>query len=216
MLLNYLYSQYIEQTDFCAAANIDIARLEQLQSSGLVPKASYVVELNLQAKSFVAIHQEAQKYLFYLEDQLTWLAQIADKKITTQAAARHYFETQYNLAIDSFLHAELGKKITDIYPQNIWKLSDYSETWGHFLDGTYGLCTRTGLPNEIFLKHIYIGFIEFVTATNRPKTIDPNLLKTLQRAVDALDKVESDFAPHEVAQSSRQRCIIDIKKDYFK
>ena len=215
MLLNYLYEKYYERSKFCAVANIDLNKLDVLEAAHLVPKASYILDIDLQAKSFVVEYQKEQKYQFYLPGQIEWLAQIADKNISTENAARHYFETQYGLAIDGFLASELGAKIVEIYPQSQWDLSDYSETWMHFLNGTYGLCTRTGLPREIFLKHIYIRFVEFVTEANRPNEIKPDLLGLLSEAVDALDKVESDFAPHEVAQSSRQRCIINIKKDYL-
>lgn len=215
MLLNYLYEHYYERSVFCAAANIDSKSLDELETANLVPKASYILEVELLAKSFVAEHQEVQKYQFYLKSQLEWLAQIAGKSISTQNAAQHYFETQYGLAIERFLTTQLGQKIVAIYPQSAWGLSDYSETWQHFLNGTYGLCTRTGLPNEIFLKHIYIRFIEFVTQANRPNKIKPNLLNLLGEAVVVLDKVESDFAPYEVEKSSRQKCIINVKKDYF-
>ncbi|MBL1422612.1 MAG: hypothetical protein COC24_019065 [Alphaproteobacteria bacterium] len=215
MLLNYLYDKYLERSAFCAAAHIDLQTLEEWEAANLVPKASYIMDNDLQVKSFVAEHQETQKYKFYLKGQLEWLTQIADKNITTENAARHYFETQYGFAIKQFLATELGQKIAEIYPQSSWNLDDYSETWQHFLAGTYGLCTRSGLPNEIFLKHIYIRFIEFVTQANRPNEISSKLLELLREAVDALDKVESDFAAHEVAQSSRQRCIINIKKDYL-
>lgn len=215
MLLNYLYEKYDERSVFCAAADIDLSGLDELEAARLVPMASYVLDVDLSVKSFVAEHQEVRKYRFYLRGQLEWLAQIAGKKISTENAARHYFETQYGLAIDEFLASELGDAIVQIYPRSEWKLSDYSDTWADFLNGTYGLCTRTGLPREIFLKHIYIRFIEFVTLANRPNKIKPELLKLLGEAVVELDKVESDFATHEVAQSSRQRCIINIKKDYL-
>lgn len=216
MLLNYLYTYYYEHREFCEKANIDAAKLAKLEAANLVPKPSYIVKNKLAVKSFVAEHVEQQEYCFYLKGQVAWLAQIADLKITTENAARHYFETQYNAAIDRFILSNLGEKIVKIYPQSEWKLSDYAETWRHFTDGTYGLCTRTGLPNEIFLKHIYIRFIEFVTAANRPSEIDAELKSLLLAVVDDLDvNVESDFALHEVAQSSRQRCIIDIRKNYL-
>lgn len=214
MLLNYLYDCYYETTQFCTAAQIDQVRLKELGVARIIPDASYIVDVELNSESFVAKHREAQQHKFYLKGHVEWVAQISDKNISTENAARHYFETQYNLAIDEFLASELGEKIVNIYPRSKWSLSDYSETWQHFLDGTYGLCTRTGLPREIFLKHIYIRFIEFVTAANQPKNISSDLLDLLGEAVEALDKVESDFAPHEVRQSSRQRCIIDIKKEY--
>lgn len=215
MLLNYLYTFYDERREFCEKANIDLAQLAKFEAANLVPKPSYIVQNKLAVKSFVADHTEQQEYCFYLKGQVAWVEQIGDLKITTENAARHCFETQYNMAIERFLTSGLGKKIVKIYPRNEWKLSDYAEIWRHFTDGTYGICTRTGLPNEIFLKHIYIRFNEFVTATNRPEEIDLELKALLLAVVDDLDvNVESDFAPHEVAQSSRQRCIIDVRNNY--
>lgn len=217
MLLNYIYQHYYERAEFCAAAQMDTAELARLEQANLIPKASYILDIELCAKSFVAEHQEKQSYEFYLKGQLEWLVQIANKNISTENAARHYFEAQYNAAIEVFLASELGQEIATLYPQTAWKLSDYSEIWQHFLDGTYGLCTRTGLPREIFLKHIYIRFIEFITAANQPAELTPKLKSLLSAVVDDLDKnIESNFAAHEVAKSSRQRCIINVRKEYLK
>lgn len=194
---------------------MELNQLCELELAKLVPKASYALEVNLQAKSYVAEHQEVQNYQFYRKNQVEWLQQIQGDNITTENAARRYFEIQYNLAIREFLVTNLGQQIVVLYPQTQWNLSELNETWEHFLNGTYGLCTRTGMPNEIFLKHLYIGFIEFMVQQHQPDCIKPEPLEILSRAVVALDKVVSDFAPHEVAQSSRQRCIINIKKDYL-
>lgn len=41
------------------------------------------------------------------------------------------------------------------------------------------------------------------------------LCARLERAVAFLDKVESDFAPHEASQTSRQRCIVDVNARFL-
>lgn len=189
--------------------------LDALEKAQQIPKAAYRLNVELQANSFVATHQEQMSYYFYRKSQIDWLEQIKTHHISTEADAKDLFDKQYNLAIKSFNASILGQKIIKIYPHSQWQLSDYSTTWQHFLNGTYGLCTRTGLPNEIFLKHIYIRFIEFITQANRPSEIKPNMRHILAQAVNALDVVEADFAPHEVAQSSRQRCIINVRNEYL-
>ncbi|NRA89390.1 MAG: hypothetical protein HRU28_18830 [Rhizobiales bacterium] len=216
MLLNYLYENYFEKSEFCNAANINLSQLGALESANLTPKASYILEVGLHVKSFIAAHEEQQIYQFYLKGQLVWLKQIEQKNISTENGARHYFETQYNLAIDKFLESDLGQNIVQIYPQTEWDLTEYNAIWREFLAGTYGLCTRTGSPDQIFLKHVYIRFIEFITKRHQPDKIKQNLRDLLKTAVEELDKVESDFAAHEVALSSRQRCIINPRKDYLK
>lgn len=80
MLLNYLFEKYYERSAFCAAAHIDLNRLDELEVANLVPRATYILDVDLQAKNFVAEYQEAQKYQFYLKGQLEWLAQITTKK----------------------------------------------------------------------------------------------------------------------------------------
>lgn len=216
MLLNYLYTHYYERAEFCALAKIDDAYLTQLETKNLVAKPSYILRIDLSAESFITAHKERALYKFYAKNQLNWLAQINTKQIKTEMVARQLFDQKYDEAIKRFLATDLGMEITKIYPQSDWGLSEYAETWQQFTDGTYGLCTRTGLPNEIFLKHIYIRFIEFITAAYQPDKIPPKTLKLLSKAVEALDVVEADFAPHEVKQSSRQRCIVNVKKEYFK
>lgn len=215
MLLNYLYTHFCERSDFCATAQISSECLAELEAAKLVPKASYIVQVDLAATSFVAQHNEQKTYSFYRKEQLDWLAEIDAENINTEAAARTKFDTQYNAAIELFLQSKLGKNIANIFPKSQWNLSDYADTWVHFTNGTYGLCTTTGLPNEIFKKHIYIRFIEFITAANQPHEIPNNILNLLKQAVNALDEIEADFAPHEVALSSRQRCIINIKEQYL-
>ena len=37
----------------------------------------------------------------------------------------------------------------------------------------------------------------------------------LWESIETLNHYVSLFAPHEVSQSSRQRCIIDVKNSYF-
>ena len=59
-------------------------------------------------------------------------------------------------------------------------------------------------------KQALVMFIDHVVA-NGPTQSSQVQLQRLERAVAALDEVESDFAPQEVSQTSRQRCIIDVK-----
>lgn len=214
MLLNYLYQEYLETSEFCKLANIQPAELSSLQKAKIMPNASYNLDINLHAKSYVAQKIENKCYQFYRKSQLIWLTIIDQRNILTEEAAQQYFKTQYEMAVADFLLSELAKNVCKNYPQSQWGLSPIDETWQHFLDGTYGLCTRSGMPNEIFLKQIYVRYIDFLNQKYTPNTMGTELRIVLSKAVNALDKVESDFAPHEVAHSSRQRCITNIKKDY--
>jgi len=78
--------------------------------------------------------------------------------------------------------------------------------WRHFLDGTYGLCTVSGLPEDIAAKELAIALIR--ETAGAPALADPDRLR---RTIDLLDKVSSPFAPHEVALSSRRRYVDDMR-----
>ncbi|WP_417454735.1 DUF6058 family natural product biosynthesis protein [Kiloniella sp.] len=47
-----------------------------------------------------------------------------------------------------------------------------------------------------------------------PENISPLSKSRLQTVVNFLNKVEADFAPHEVPTTSRQRCINIVRKQY--
>lgn len=84
------------------------------------------------------------------------------------------------------------------------------DEWGHLLAGTYGLCTRSGLPEDIAAKELAICVIKELTG-------DANAapdLERLRQAVDLLDRASAPFAPHERARSSRHRYIDLVRQGY--
>jgi hypothetical protein len=87
-------------------------------------------------------------------------------------------------------------------------------TWGHFLNGVYGVCTRDGRPESVFLKQAGAMFIEQMIA-HGPDKLSRSQTDLLSRSVDLLDGVESDFAPHEAPKASRQRRIVDVRGRFF-
>ncbi len=104
--------------------------------------------------------------------------------LTQEQTARAFFLSRFRSAKAAFVAGELGACLHASYPDVLSAFDgDLEErTWGHFINGTYGICTRDGQPGTIFQKQI---------------------------------GVESEFAPHEVAESSRQRCIIDVRERYL-
>jgi hypothetical protein len=84
------------------------------------------------------------------------------------------------------------------------------DEWGHFLSGTYGLCTRSGLPEDIAAKELAICVIKELTAQ---ENADPDRAR-LAAAVDLLDRASSPFAPHERARSSRHRYVDLMRQRY--
>jgi hypothetical protein len=88
--------------------------------------------------------------------------------------------------------------------------------WQHFLDGTYGLCTRSGLPEDIAAKEAAIVLIRAMTALAARQGLDEEERGRLAGAVDLLDAASAPFAPHEVARSSRRRYVDEVRAAWLR
>lgn len=216
MLLNYLFANFLEERDFVAAAGLPADDLDNLIKARLIPSASYAVEGNIQSVSFVSTFRDDAVYRFHLKGHLKWIEALDRLSIDAEAQARDYFEHRYDVAMKAFLAGRLGTELTALAPDVPAKFDSKlaDATWDHFLGGVYGVCTRDGLPETIFLKQVGVAFIEQLTASDGIALTDERL-PLLGRAVDFLDSVESEFAPHEVTQASRQRCIIDVRARFL-
>lgn len=85
---------------------------------------------------------------------------------------------------------------------------DLSETWMHYIDGTYGICLRVVLPESIVRKHALIGMIQ--SAIERPDPQSAEWLLRLRTAVDGLDALERPFA-----QFDRDRFRRPVTRDTY-
>lgn len=216
MLLNYLFSHFHEENDFVEAAGISMADLTELQGRRVMPLASYVVDSRSRSTSFVSTFEDNAVYRFHLKGYLAWLKAIDRLGLDSEKRARACFEQRFDAAGETFLSGGLGAELAALMPDVPARFDrDHAAaTWEHFLKGVYGVCTCDGQPETVFLKQIGVMFVERMAETP-PARLSGDRLTLLARTVDFLDDVESPFAPHEVAQASRQRCIIDIRARYL-
>ncbi|MEM7168816.1 MAG: DUF6058 family natural product biosynthesis protein [Pseudomonadota bacterium] len=212
MLLSYLYSNFFEERDFAEAVGLSPTELNALFIKRILPGASYRLDLDIRSSSFVANHQRQDAYRFHLKGHLDWVKAIQRLSLESESGARAYFEARYGLAKSTFLCGSLGCRLDALAPEVIAAFdADRAEaTWVNFLAGVYGVCTRDGQPESVFLKQAAVDFVDHLIALDRIEETAQHL-PLLHELVDFLDGVESDFAPHEVAQSSRQRCIVDVR-----
>ncbi len=77
------------------------------------------------------------------------------------------------------------------------------EEWSHFINGVYGLYTKSGLPEDIAAKEL--SELNELTSDEMTK---------LTLAVNLLDKASSLFAPHERLRSSRHRLVNETRRKY--
>ncbi|WP_085909054.1 DUF6058 family natural product biosynthesis protein [Kiloniella majae] len=216
MLLNYLYANFYEEASLLKQSQISRDKIQHFIREKRAPQPSYVIDANLGAVSFVSQATLSEAYKFYPQTYPKWLKILKSEKLDTGDKAKEYFKQAYQAAGQNFFESEQGKDLLEEHPT----LPDYltpehfNETWNHFLGGIFGVCTRENLPQGIFEKQLLVRFIDYMKQHHSPENISPLSKSRLQTAVSFLNKVEADFAPHEVPTTSRQRCINDVREQY--
>lgn len=138
-----------------------------------------------------------------------WYEAIKQENITKEASAFDLFTARYHAAHHTHFNREIGKIMQQLWPaiSKPPKTSDLAASWSYFKEGVYGVCTSDGLPETIFQKQYGVRFMNHVMST--PAQDAQEVEKLIRQIIDWLDRVIAPFAPHEIASSSRQRCIIN-------
>jgi len=206
-LIDYLQQHFLTREQLLARTCIAGARLDHLQQLGMMPRPSYRLQLKIGCASFFGHHEEAHAIDWYAHGYVAWAGLLETFDKPQQAFdmfAERYRRRLAQLAVDKLVSC----------PQDLSGDAHIAAEWAHFLDGTYGLCTRSGLPEDIAAKEAAITLIRALTALARPQELDAEESMQLAAAVELLDRVSSPFAPHEVSRSSRRRYVDDVKKDW--
>lgn len=216
MLLGYLFKNFYEESSLPELVNISARKLCDLTESRAMPKPSYTLDVRVNAVSFVADHSELATYRFHLKGYTDWINALDRLSISNEIPAKEYFQSEYMNSANSFFSGEMGKSLIATMPDlpEAFDEAYFETTWQYFLDGVYGVCTRDGMPRSIFLKQAMVLFIDGFVEMYPDPDISSEHRFILDNAVKFLNTVESDFAPHEVQNTSRQRCIIDVKAKY--
>ncbi|MGB0893813.1 MAG: DUF6058 family natural product biosynthesis protein [Parashewanella sp.] len=205
-LINYLQSNFYTKQELLEISKVTETEFSDFQSIGLMPQCSYELELNLQSNSFFGLHRETQKIEFYAKGYSSWLAIILSLK--SPQDIYNLFSERYKSALKTLYkqgHSANSIKLTSKLNEHI------QEEWDHFINGIYGLCTKSGLPEDIAAKELAILEInELLDEEN----ISGDFLEKLIQAVNLLDQVSSEFAPHERIKSSRHRFINEVRRNY--
>ncbi|GGC09671.1 DUF6058 family natural product biosynthesis protein [Pseudoduganella buxea] len=196
-LIDYLSRHFLSEAQLLATAGIDAAILQDLQARRMAPLPAYRLRLAVHCDSFFGPHEEAHALRFYATGTPAWLAAVAN--LAGEQAAFELFARRHQARLHE-LAPDAG--------------ADVAAAWASFLDGTYGLCTRSGLPEEIAAKEWAAGTIEAIIAQGVADAADEHELTTLRHAVDTLDAASNAFAPHERERSSRRRLVDGMREQY--
>ena len=205
-LLDYLQANFLTVEELLDQTGIDLDRLRELQQKECMPACSYRLSNAIVCKSPIKTFDKETETEYYARGYKTWLS-----CVSFHADSMHSFQefgSRYMEQVKLLLQDELRNYAVP------W-LSAPTEylqmEWNHFLAGTYGVCTRNGLPEQIATKELAAARVsEIVSCEN----LEQDTKAELQSVVDLLDSACSDFAPHELAGSSRQRLIDDVRQRF--
>lgn len=217
---DYIQTHFFTLDQVAHRSGVSLDRLEELQKAGCLPGPAYRLEGQCRINSIFGDHTEmvAQDYypsshvekakaLVALDGSLEKIAGLEETAFRAE-----YKRMLVELDACSFGLASLFDTEGNVAGEMAEEL--LTKEWQHYLDGTYGLCTKRATAKEIAIKEIMIARIKFLTDEGRREASSVNL-QALAEAVDALDEVSAPFAPHEVGRSSRQTYINEVREKYL-
>ena len=204
-LINYLNENYYTKQQLLDLAKISKTELFYFQEKRVMPTCSYKLSLNYSSDSFFGEFNNQSEIEYYAKGYLSWIGIL---KVTTDLQDIFpIFAQRYAKSISELKNAgytSVDAKVNSKLDLHI------EEEWGHFLNGIYGLCTKSGLPEDIAGKELAVLQISEFLELDKSK-ID---LAQLTKAVNLLDKSSSMFAPHERLKSCRHRLIDEVRREY--
>ncbi len=171
-----------------------------------MPRCSYRLRLNYTSESFFGSHKTEQAVEYYAKGYSSWLGIV--QSLGSVKAVYEVFATRYSTAIEALKRKGHTSKNANI---NAELYRHIQQEWCFFLDGTYGLCTDSGLPEDIAAKEFSIIEINELLQLDE---LNSSQLDQLTRAVNLLDSSSSLFAPHERQQSTRYRYVNEVRRKY--
>ena len=187
-LIDYLHTHFLTRAQLLAACATDGAHLDAVTAAGAMPAPSYRLHVRIDCASYFGDHTETHTQDWFAKGYVEWLRMLLDGSQDPYTL----FAARYRAALAALPLVDLDA--TDAHLRSEWQ---------HFIAGTYGLCTRSGLPEDIAAKELAIHVIRMLTDDGR--VLDADERERLARARDLLDRASSPFAPHERARSSRAR-----------
>ena len=208
-LIDYLSANYFSEAQLLAVSGIDAAALRALQHGGMMPQPSYRLHLQQQCDSYFGRHAAQNEVHYYARGYAPWIGLL--QTLAGPEEAFRVFAERYRTRLHQLKLAGLCSGDAKL---NAGLDGHLQEEWRHFLDGTYGLCTKTGLPEDIAAKELATRIIEEIIGAPDGQVPTGRERVCLTLAVDLLDTASSQFAPHERGRSSRHRLIDEVRKTY--
>lgn len=202
-LLSYLNQHFYTKTQLLEKSKISAVDFKQYQEKTMMPAASYL--LNIKCDSFFGEHTQASE--FFPKAYVSWLTDLITMPDTQTAF--EVFSYRYKAQLQNLNDFGLFS-VEDKFNKSL--KVHIKQEWQHFLKGTYGVCTQSGLVEDIATKEFTTSIINELILN---KELSDKKLKRLKISIGLLDSATALFAPHEKQNSSRVNLIESVKQTYF-
>ncbi|GGC78658.1 DUF6058 family natural product biosynthesis protein [Undibacterium terreum] len=218
-LLDYLHENFYTTRQLLGKSGVSQERLFALQHEACMPMPSYSLSMRVGCQSFFGEYEEVQQQDFYAQAYVAWLIVLVGLETSTSLAQQAYavFHQRYVSRVGQLFEQGLrpAKFCASTDQIDVDRLNEHvAAEWISFLKGTYGLCTKSGLPEDIADKEVASLLIDEITDRQCKVKLEGEEAVVLVQAVKKLDQAASQFAPHERSRSSRQRCIEGVIEKY--
>lgn len=208
-LLDYLKNWFYTKQHLLNLCKISESQLALFQSQQVMPLPSYTLKLDIESNSFCGLYSSTETVEFYAKGYASWLGLLSS--LSLAESAFDIFAKRYKAQVAYLVQQGFQNSFST---QNSEIDIHVKQEWEHFLNGTYGLCTRSGLPEDIASKDLATKQINTLTNSVTKFDLSSLELESLQKAVTLLDESSSLFAPHERLQSSRHRLVNEVRRIY--
>lgn len=133
----------------------------------------------------------------------------ADMKAAFQSEYANYLE-----ALRQFRLIEPGAWKRS-FADTKMRMETAENEYGHWINGTYGVCTRDNTSRAIAIKECMTLNIDALTENSKRESLDADESARLARYLDLYDRTAALFAPFERPTSSRQRLCVDVAGKYI-
>ncbi len=205
-LIKYLNKHFYTKKQLLDVAKVIESEFDGFMSQGITPRCSYKLEVNVVSDSFFGEHTELESVEYFAKGYAAWLGllQALDNKKDAYSVFTKRYKKQINyLTEKGFISSD--PKVNGSIDSHV------EEEWGHFINGIYGLCTKSGLPEDIASKELAILVINKFLEREELNSSEES---ELTNAVNLLDLSSSLFAPHERSKSSRHRLINEVRRKF--
>ena len=164
-LTKYLQDNYYTKQVLLELSNTPATELLRLQTDQLMPMCSYKLSHKIKCHSFFGEYELQEDTEYFAKGYVEWLEAIRDLDAESAFSA---FSNRYKKQLGKLqkqglnsANAKLKNMFGDEFDEHI------KSEWQHFLNGTYGLCTQSGLPEDIASKELAILEISRLISTNK-------------------------------------------------